>query len=365
MASSGLNFQNLTASNGALTSLKQLIFLSVLGVDKLGSLFNVLPKQKHGDKAGFVGEFGLMGKKSQGCNPTFGTSTINTGEQTWDIQEWEVAEKICYKNLEGTLAQTAMRTGTSIADLTGTEYIDDVVYPRLELAIVKMLMRFAFFGDKTAATKANGGILKDGTDKDYFNLIDGFFKRIYTLVTTNPERHTAIAANAAATFAAQKAAIRQAGAATDVMDDLISDAPAVLRQSAGQVIYITMAFKDALDRDIKKNNKGSELQWESLFAGIKKTQYNGIDVVVIPFLDEIIQSYECGATDDDGNQVASNKPYRAIYTIKDNLLIGLESESEIADIQIWFNQDEQVNKILAKDKIGTMIAQDDLIQAAY
>lgn len=364
MASSGLNFANFTVSNGALTDLKQLIFLSVLGVDKLGSLFNVLPNQKHGDKVGFVGEFGLVGKASQGCNPTFGTSAISTGEQTWDIKEWEVAEKICYKDLEGTLAKTAMRTKTSIADLTGTEYIDDVVYPKLELAIAKMLMRIAFFGDTAATTKANGGILKNGVDKGYFTLTDGFFKRIYTLVASDAKRHTPIAANAQTTFAAQKTAIRAAGVATGIMDDLISDASAVLRQADGQVIYITMAFKDALDRDLKHQNKGSEAQWEALFAGIQKGTYNGIDVVAIPFLDEIIQAYECGVMSGD-NEVAYNKPYRAIYTIKDNLLIGLESESELADIQIWFNQDEQMNKILAKDKLGTLIAQSDLIQAAY
>lgn len=364
MASSGLNFSNLTASNGALTDLKQLIFLSVLGVDKLGSLFNVLPKQKHGDKVGFVGEFGLVGKASQGCNPTFGTSVIATGEQTWDIKEWEIAEKICYKDLEGTLAQSAMRTKTSIADLTGTEYIDDVVYPRLELAIMKMLLRIAFFGDTAANTKTNGGILKNTVDKGFFTLTDGFFKRIYTLVSSDAKRHTTIAANSENTFAGQKAAIRVAGVATGIMDDLISDASAVLRQSAGQVIYMTMAFKDALDRDLKQNNKGSEGQWESLFAGIQKGTYNGIDVYAIPFLDEIIQAYECGEVS-GGSEVAWNKPYRAIYTIKDNLLIGLESESEVADIQIWFNQDEQMNKILAKDKVGTLIAQSDLIQAAY
>lgn len=364
MASSGLNFQNLTASNGALTDLKQLIFLSVLGVEKLGSLFNVLPNQKHGDKVGFVGEFGLVGKASQGCNPTYGTSVIATGEQTWDIKEWEIAEKICYKDLEGTLAKSAMRSKTSISDLTGTDYIDDVVYPRLELAIMKMLLRIAFFGDTAANTKSNGGVLKNTVDKGFFTLTDGFFKRIYTLVASDAKRHTAIAANNAETFAAQKAAIRAAGVATGIMDDLISDASAVLRQSAGQVIYMTMAMKDALDRDLKSNNKGSEAQWESLFAGIQKGTYNGIDVYAIPFLDEIIQAYECGKISGD-SEVAWNKPYRAIYTVKDNLLVGLESESEVADIQIWFNQDEQMNKILAKDKVGTLIAQSDLIQAAY
>ena len=71
----------------------------------------------------------MVGKASQGCNPTFGTSVIATSEKEWDIHEWEVAEKICYKDLEGTVAQVAMRTKTNIADLTGTEYTDYILAP--------------------------------------------------------------------------------------------------------------------------------------------------------------------------------------------------------------------------------------------
>ena len=124
MASTGLNFANLTPDDGAVKDLKRLIFLAVTDPESLGKIFNFLPKQKHGEKVGFIGEFGMVGKASQGCNPTFGTSVIATSEKEWDIHEWEVAEKICYKDLEGTVAQVAMRTKTNIADLTGTEYPD-------------------------------------------------------------------------------------------------------------------------------------------------------------------------------------------------------------------------------------------------
>lgn len=360
MASTGLNFNNLTPDNGAVRDLRKLIFLAVLGADQIGAIVNVLPKQKHGEKVGFVGEFGLIGKASTKCNPVFDNDIMSTSEKTWDIPEWEVAEKICYADLEGTLAQVAMKTGTDIADLTGSDYIDHVVLPRLELAIRKMLLRFVWFGDKAAKVVSEGGILKAGTDVSKFTVTDGLWKRIYSLVAADGARHTAIAANSETSWAAQKAAFRAAGVATDTLDNLISDASLVLRQQPNGVIYITQAFKDALDRDIKANNKGSDMQWEALFDGIKKSTYNGIEIVVVPFWDEIIQGYEGTA---NANQY--NKPFRALYTVKDNLLAGVESDSELADIEIWFNRDEQLNKIHAKDKIGTLIAQDDLVQVAY
>lgn len=81
MASTGLNFANLTPDDGAVKDLKRLIFLAVTDPESLGKIFNFLPKQKHGEKVGFIGEFGMVGKASQGCNPTFGTSVIATSEK--------------------------------------------------------------------------------------------------------------------------------------------------------------------------------------------------------------------------------------------------------------------------------------------
>lgn len=362
MASTGLNFANLTPDNGAVRDLKQLIFLSVLGAERLGSMFNVLPNQKHGNKVGLIGEFGLLGKAAEGCNPTYDHNTAAVSEKVWDIRPWQISEEICYDDLEGTLGQVAMKTKTDIADLTGTEYLDYVVMPLLEQGASKMLFRFAWFGDKNAATISNGGVLKDeAADKvKNFTVTDGFWKRIYELVATNAERHTTIAANAKTTFAEQKEAIRTAGVATEVLDNLISDAPMNLRQANGQVIFISQALKDALNADIKKNNKGSDLQWESLFDGITKTTYDGIEVVALPMWDEIIKGYE---TANAGK--AWNKPYRAVYTVRENLLLGLESANEIVDLQVFFEQKEQMNYILAKDKLGTLIADDNLIQVAY
>ena len=223
-----------------------------------------------------------------------------------------------------------------------------------------MLMRYAWFGDKAADTVTEGGNLLDSIDPAYFTLVDGFWKRLFTLAAATPDRRTTCAANAAATFAEQKAAMRQNYAAVDFLDALISDASTVLRQANGQLIYITQALKDALDADLKRNNKGSELQWTALFDGITETNYNGVQMLAIPFLDEIIKGCE---TVSGGK--AWNKPYRALYTIKDDLLVGMESESEVADIQVWFNKDEQMNKILSKDKIGTLIADDNLVQVGF
>jgi hypothetical protein len=358
MATSGLNFENLTPDNGAVRELSALIFENVITAGALNKITNVMGGQYNGDKIGLIGEFGLVGKAAAGCNPTYNKDVISTSEKTWSLNEWGVYEQICYDELEGTLVKYAMQKGINRADLTSTQYMADIIMPRMQTALEKMLFRLAWFGDTTADTTANAGVLKVGTDKAYFTVTDGLWKRILAITAADASRRTTIAANAEATIAAQKTAIKTAGVATGIMDSLIEDAPVVLRGTTGQVIYITLALKDALDADIRANNKGSELQWQEIFAGIKETTYNGINVVVLPMWDEIIKTYE-------GTATAWHNPYRAVYTVKDNLLVGIESMNEFAKFDVWFNKDEQLNKILSRDRLGTNIAQDNLIQVAY
>lgn len=358
MASTGLNFMNLTPDNGAIQTLRELIFRAVLDGEKLGALFNVMPNQKHGDKVGFIGEFGLVGKASQGCDPVYANSVLATAEKTWDILPWEIAESICYKDLEGTLASVALRTKTAIADLTGTEYVDYVLMPRLELAVRKMLQRLAWFGDKAATNVAQGGVLATGVDAGFFTVTDGVWKHVFDGVSKKSIKHVEIAANAEDTIAAQEENILGAGVATGIFDRLIMKAPMVLRQAANQVIYVTQSLRDALDYDLVHNNKGSELQWTTLFDGITEATYKGVTVRAIPFWDEAIRSWE-------GDGTAYNKPHRAIYTIKDNLLLGLESENEVAQIEVIFEPVSKKNYIRAEDKLGTLIADENLIHVAY
>lgn len=358
MASTGINLSNLTPDNGAIRDLKGLILLKMIDPDTLGKLFNVIPNQRTGAKVGIVGEFGLIGSAAQGCSPTYDSSAISTAEKTWDIAEWGVYEKICYDDLYGTLLQSAFGRKTSVGNLTGSEYMEDIVAPRLLNAIQKMLLRFAWFGDKEAALESNGGVLKAGVDPKYFNLTDGFWKQILEGVAGGTIGRTTFAANAAASFTAQRTAVMAEGVATGYLNALIEDAPVALRQADGQRIFITLALKDALDADLRANNPGSNLQWESIFGGISTAMYNGIELVVLPFLDEIIKGYE-------GDGVKWNNPYRAIYTTKDNLLVGLQGEDEIAELKVWFDDKDDLNYIKAKDGVGFVLAADGLVQVGF
>lgn len=356
MASTGLNFNNITPPNGAVRDLNELVFKDVLSAERLGSILNVFPRTFDGDKLDVIGEFGLLGKASQGCSPVYGNDTINTTEKTWNVKEWEIAESICYKDLEGTLVKYALNSGTDIDDITSNEYLEQVVLPRLELAIYKMLVRIAFFGDTAAKTTADGGTLLVGTDPAYFKITDGYWKQIFAIVAGDAARRVTIAANAEATKAGQMAGIATTAVAT--INDLINTAKPALRQAEDQVIYMTQSLADALEVNLLTSFIGSDLHWQDLFGGIREGRYRGVKIRVLPIWDEIIQSYE-------GTAAAYNLPHRAIYTTERNLALGVTGTSEFKDVDVFFDRTTRLNHIFAKDKVGALVVVDDLIQVAY
>ena len=356
MASAGINFEHLTPQNGAVKDLAELIFLELTAEDKLGAVVNFMTGQKNGDKIGFVGKRGLYGRASTGCDPEYDADQIPVNEKTWVIKAWEIAEAICYKDLENTIADHMAKNGTDKADLTDTYYLDNIVRPFFEQAILDLIIRFVFFGDTEAA-----GTLKEGVSAENFNLIDGIWKQLFMGVTAGKVHRVTIAANNQTSVAAQYSEMRKAGAATGVLNDLIVYTPAKFRNLAGRRFFVTQAFADMLAMDLQENNKGSELQWESLFAGIQKASYQGIEIVAIPQWDEIIQEY----LKNTANANAYDKPFRVIYTAKDNLRAGTESEETVARLDAWFDKKDRKNYLYASDTLGALVLAEEYAAVAY
>lgn len=352
----GINFESLTPKNGAVQDLAELIFLELQEDDKLGQLVTFMTRQENGKKLGFVGKAGLLGKKAKGCDPEYENNLVQASEKTWTLEEWEIAEEICYKDLENTIAEHFAANGSDMADLTSSDYMEKVVRPLLEQAIRDLIVRLVFFGD----TEAEGN-LKEGVDAEYFNLFDGIWKQLFVAVTAGKTTRVNVDANTKTTVAAQYEAMRQPGAATGVLNSLIINTPMKLRTMADRVFIVTQAFADMLNLDIQENNKGSELQWESIFAGIQKSIYQGITLIAVPQFDEIIQDYLKNSTNAD----AYDKPFRVIYGAKGNFRAGTKSAETLADLQITFDKKDRKNYIYAADTLGALVLAEEYAAVAY
>ena len=179
-----------------LASVRDAIDATAFGDDSLEkfSQFVNIQRVKSGDPIAVLGGYDDVGKSGAGCNPTFTTGHIANTLKRWDLGDWQVAKKECYSAVLGTFAEFALHAGTQVGDLTDTE-IGTVYADKLSKAIVRMIWRLAWFGDKAAKLVSQSGVLTAGTDKTMFDVCDGLFKRIFTQCASNASQLTAIAAN--------------------------------------------------------------------------------------------------------------------------------------------------------------------------
>lgn len=358
MSTGKLDIDKLTFTNGAVETLQELLFLSTVQSELLEKIVTIVPGAVHGKKVAGIGDMGLVGKIEPNCAPTWNKTKINTQEKEWDLGEFTIAEEMCYKDFRATLVQHSLRKKTSVADMTGGDFLNIVVEPRLREALDKMLWRLYWFGDKQAKNIADGGIISDAIDPEFFHVSDGFFKRLEAITAANPAQRVTIAANTAASYLDQRDDLRADGVATGIFDELIYQADMRLRQASDRVVLCTQSYADALAMDVKRTI-GSDLQWEALFDGMAyATRFNGEEIIALPRWDEMIHSFE-------DNGTILNKPHRVLYASKSALWAGIASQDTIAELDVFFDKTTRSNHILAVDEIGTIIWEDNLIQYAY
>lgn len=347
---------SLTVDNGAIKDLKELLIIEAFQDPALEQFFTLVLNAKNGEKIGWRGNMSDVGWAGADCKPTYKKPKVDFLEKEWEIGDWQVPLELCYKEIENTIAEYCLKTGTQIGDLTGTDYMDVVIYPALKDAMTKMVWRFVWFGDKDAKLSNASGVISTTSDVELFKTCDGLFKRLFSLVTSNAEQKVEIAANNETSTAAQLSKIKESGVAIGIFDSLLENADSRIAGLDGAGIFATKSLCDALTKDMKREYK-EILTWEDIFGGLKVTEYNGIPVYSIPVWDRFIKEYQ-------NNGTKLNIPHRAVFTAPSELLVGTPANQIISDLDVWFNKDERTNKIYATGKLGTQLGEDDLIQFA-
>ena len=365
MASTGINWNNFVLNNDGIKDFQELIPLATLEGGDISQFITDVPNTYNGDKLDGIGQFaevGLAGGTT--CAPTFNSSQARSVEKTWVLGEWEIPEKICYKDVDGTAARYGLNAGTEIADISGT-VIERIITPLMLKSLKRMYWRLAWFGDLAAANIADGGKITDGLNIELFKTNDGFFKKFNALAAATPARLTNIAANEQVTYALQMSTLTNA---VEILDAMIYNAPLELRTVEGveladgsvaptAYIMATQSLCDAYEKQLKGTTAYTELQWQTGIEGLKFFRRGGVDIYAIPIWDKYIQTYE-------DNGTYWNNPHRALYTTKSNLFSGHPGTNPVSVFDAWFSKDDQDFKMLARDKFGVLILDDTLFQLA-
>ena len=348
-------FSNIPLEKENIESLRDALIVELVKSEDFRR-FSTMVYAKANDPVALIGEMDAVGNAGAGCDPTYKDIGIGNKQKRWEIGDWSIPLKICYEDLEGTIAEYSLRTGTEIGDLTGTEFMA-LYLELLRTQIARMLWRFIWFGDTEAKDQTGGGDLVDGTDTTLFTACDGFWKRLFDITTSNTSQKTAIAANSQTTFAAQTSGIRTEGVATTLVDTILMDADSRINANGDAILMMNKKLADALTLDIKKTYK-EIMPWQTVFTGFNVAQYNGVTIASIDTWDWMINTYFKTGT-------AWDKPFRAVFASPRNLLVGTPQNDVVSNLDIWFERKERRQYVYATGKIGTMIPQEDLVHVAY
>lgn len=360
-----INFKDFTVDNGAIQDLSELLFLSTFKDPDLEVVCTTETGVYDGKKLGYIDSLGDVGKNASGCSPTYENINVTGIEKTWSLGDYQIPLKICYEDLENTIAKHSLNAGTEESEVIGTVYWNDIVIPLLTRAMNEMIWRIAWFGDTAAKNIEDSGLLTDGINTNLFTMTDGFWKRLRAITTANSHQLTTIAANVAknsdttpkVTYETQKQAIRQDGVAIGIVDAMLSDADSRIFDKPDHAIYMTNSLFKALRNDVKRLHN-LQLELNHVTSGIQLSSYDGHPVVVLDIWDRMIKKYE-----DNGTSL--NCPHRALVTSASNLFMGTPDNDVIANLDITFDHVTRLNHIYAASKIGTLIGEDDLVQVAY
>lgn len=306
-------------------------------------------------EVGFLGKGGLVGKASSGCDPMPQNFNAATRLVKWDPEDWEVLLHLCYKDLDGTIAEYSRKNGIKKPDFTQSDY-EAIVEELLARALNEFLWRFIWFNDKDAKNVSEGGVITNGVDKDYFNIINGYWKQIFAQATANPKQHITISANSQSTYAGQTMTPAQA---RTLLSDIIWKAPLELRQQEDKFILATQNLVDLYVQSLSDSAQIALESVESKFInGVKAIMIHGVEVIALPEWDENIQAYE-------NNGTSYHLPFRALYTSKKVLGVGFDDESDFEKLDVWYDRNDRKVKIEGMGNGDAKLLHCGLFVAAY
>lgn len=350
-----IDFSNFTLNNQGVTDLNKVLFTTAFVESDLFQTCSLQTQVKNGAILDYVDNMGIVGKAGRGCDPTYDSVAVKGLEKQWNLDDWEIAKKICYTELENTIARWALRAGTAKDDIIGTDFWNKIYLPFLDKALTEFFWRTAWFADKDAKNVSDSGVITDDVDLSHLKITDGLFKRLFAIIGANAKQKTTIAANAEATTAAQKTAIKGEGVALDILDNILSDADSRIAPNGGKLM-VTNSLYQAFRRDYTKRYKDT-IPFTEVAEGVKLPTYDGIPVLPVAEWDSLINTYE-------NNGTKLNNPHRAVFANPDNLIVGTSATDTLSSFDTFFDKKDRQNYTYAANDLGTLVGEDALVHVA-
>lgn len=301
----------------------------------------------------FLGLFGISGKASQGCSPTRESEDLTGSEKFWDPEKIGIYKVLCSADYDKEITAFMKQKGIS-GDMSGT-VLADWFTERMGTLVKESTLRHIWFGDKTAANynDSPAGVITNSVSPDYFNVIDGIWEQIFTLVAGDSTKRYTITKNSGNSYANQALA---AAESKTIFEGMWAKADLRLRTAPNKRLIVTQSIADNYRAYL--SSVGVNESFMRVENGTSVLRWNGIEIVEYPFFDRMINSYL-------NNGTVWYLPHRAILTTTDNLAFGTDSLSEFNSFETFYNAYTRENVMDADLKLDAKLIQDSLIEVAY
>ena len=362
----GLNVSNLTLNAVEAQSFGEFIVERVREFPALNELHTLLPGVRTRQQIVLAGQYGKTGVADDG-DGTSNCARPNSGAEaslnqifTEPLPIGDTIE-ICQRDIDSKFKPyiNNINTYRELFDIDGSD--EQLFLANLLInTITPAFLRFAWLGDKSvAASGASTAGLKNATaNSQFYNVIDGFWKQIFTKVTAGDvQRHT-IAQNSQSTIANQLALTD--GQSITIFEAMWANADSRLRSDPNAVIMVSFEIFDNYRKFLQSESRDFSLV--ETMNGIPALQWNGRTVYNMENLWDL---YLKADFEDNTTNNAHYLPNRAVFTVPENLVITTLEEAGLSEIESFYHQLSRTNYSTYGFTEDAHVVEDYLISVAY
>lgn len=305
------------------------------------------------------GQFGLVGKVDpSSCSVNTSGETIPVAQKKWEPKL--ISDRLihCQKDISSLvkLWQLSRKAAGTWEEINNEQvaFIND----RLSDAVYQSILRISSFGDTAADTVANGGVLKNGTDKAFWTMLDGMWKQIFTDqalgATAKAVRYT-ITENSEATEAAQLALA--SGRAYLAMESMLADIDSRVFEGNSKPAF---QMSNTMFTNYKNYLREKSLNFtlDKTTSNLSGLNFDGYPIIVRHDWDRFIKTYE-----NDGT--VRNLPHRIVLADINNIPIGTSDAESMSEFTSVYDPITKKHYMDFAYKIDMKVLEADQIAVAY
>lgn len=338
-----------------ITSLNQLHHKKTFGLHDMTQIHTINPNIVGKTQIGIDGLMPDVGKAKSGCAFTADNVQVPLIEKEWDPQDFEIPLSQCVDNLDTTFWKFMAAAGHENPDLKLAEGFQAWFAQKFDYAAKNAVWRHIWFGDTAVANynDSPAGTLTNGVSETLYNVINGFWKQLFTIGTASSDRYTEISENSEASYSAQALA---AGKAQTIFESLRDNADDRLYDDDSAFILCTKSMAQNYAKSLR--GVATESSYKRIEGGYQALEFDGVPVIPIPFWDRQINAAF-------NNGTVRYRPHRAVYINKENLNISLDKEDSFGSYDEWYSKDNGEYRARALWKMDAKIFDDEAVQLAY